>query len=146
MMDTKEYLSQYRDAMLKIDKLKKDVEYYNHMSSTIPGMNFDQVRVDGTKKLDAPFTKWIHKALDCEHRIREIENQLPAIKDEIITTIEKLEDTELKSVLIFRYIDWYSWNEIAKEMYCSYATVRRKHSQALEQITPHVRMSRGEQG
>jgi len=145
-MDTKEYLSQYRDAVRKIDKLKKEVEYYTHMSNTVPGMNFDQVRVDGTRKLDAPFTKWIHKALDCEFKIKEIENQIPAIKDEIIITIEKLEDTELKSVLIYRYIDWLSWSEIAKEMYCSYATVRRKHSQALEQITPHVRMSRGEQG
>lgn len=145
-MDTKEYLSQYHDAVRKIDKLKKEVEYYNHMSSTIPGMNFDQVRVDGTKKMEAPFTKWIHKALDCELKIKEIEIQLPAIKDEIITTIEKLDDTELKSVLIFKYIDLLSWSETAKEMYCSYATVRRKHSQALEQITPHVRMSRGEQG
>jgi hypothetical protein len=145
-MDTKEYLSQYRDAMIKIDKLKKDVEYYNHMSYTLPGMSFDQVRVDGTKKMEAPFTKWIHKVLDCELKIKKLEKQLPTIKDQIISTIEKLEDTELKSVLIFRYIDWLSWSEIAKEMYCSYATARRKHNYAIEEITPYVRMSRGEQG
>lgn len=133
-MDTKEYLSQYRDAVRKIDKLKKEVEYYTHMSNTVPGMNFDQVRVDGTRKLDAPFTKWIHKALDCELKIKEIENQLPAIKDEIISTIENLEDTELKSVLFFRYIDWLSWSEIAKEMFIAPTTVRRWHDKALNEI------------
>jgi len=38
-------------------------------------------------------------------------------------------------VLIHRYIDWLSWNEISKKMYFSVATVRRWHDKAIKKIT-----------
>ncbi|MDG0889227.1 sigma factor-like helix-turn-helix DNA-binding protein [Paracholeplasma manati] len=133
-MDVKEYLLQYRDAVIKMDKLKKDVEYYNQMSYSLPGMNFDQERVDGTKKMEAPFSKWIHKALDCELKIKEIQKQLPTIKETVINLIETIDDVELKQVLMFRYIVWLSWSEIAQKMFISPTTVRRWHHKALNKL------------
>lgn len=32
-----------------------------HKINTIPGVQFDQIRVSGTRNLEAPFVKWIHK-------------------------------------------------------------------------------------
>jgi DNA-directed RNA polymerase specialized sigma subunit len=141
-MTAKEYLSGYHNLLVKIEKLKKEVDLCNHLSYQIPGMNFEQVRVDGTKKLEAPFVKWIHKALDYERQIKELEKQLPIVKDEIMQVINQLEDIEYKRILVYRYIDWLSWNEIAKMMFISNPTVRRKHTQAIDEI----RLSRGEQG
>lgn len=37
-------------------------------------------------------------------------------------------------ILIYRYIDWLSWIEIANKIYCSLASVYRKHNEALEKL------------
>ena len=72
-------------------------------------MNFDAIRVDGTRSLDAPFTKWVHKALEKELQIDDLKKQLQQVKCEIISTIDEVEDMELRKILIYRYIDWNSW-------------------------------------
>lgn len=145
-MNAKEYLSRYHNTEIKIKQLQALVNEYIRLANSIPGINFDQIRVDGTKSLQAPFEKWIHRALVDEYKIKEFKKKLPIIKGEIVTIIDELEDGELRKVMIYRYIDWLTWNEIAKEMFCSYATARRKHNQAIAQIKLPERLSRVEQG
>jgi len=131
-MNVKDYLSRYHYTELKIQRMQEEVYEYNRLANTIPGCNFDAIRVDGTKSLDAPFTKWIHKALEQELLIEVMKRKLPIIKCEIISVIDELEDTELKKLLIYRYIDWLSWNDIAAKMYVSLSTLKRWHKNALE--------------
>ena len=133
-MKVKDYLSRYHYTELKIKRLQEEVNEYIRLANSIPGCNFDAIRVDGTKSLDAPFVKWIHKALDNEQLIGELKKQLPVIKGEIISIIDELEDSQLKRVLIHRYIDWLSWSEIAKKMLYSVATIRRWHEKAIKEI------------
>ena len=133
-MNVKEYLSRYHETKVKIEKLEQIVAEYIRLANSIPGINFDQVRIDGTKSLQAPFEKWILRALDDELVIKELKKELPSIKGEIITTIESLHDTDCKRVLIHRYIDWLSWSEISKVMYFSTASIRRLHDKALLEI------------
>jgi len=130
-MNVKEYLSRYHNTELKISRLQVEVEEYIRLANSIPGINFDQIRVDGTKSLEAPFEKWIRKALDNENLIVDLKRRLPIIKGEIISVIDELEDTELRKVLIYRYIDWLSWNEIAVKMFVSVSTLKRWHIKAL---------------
>jgi hypothetical protein len=134
-MDVKEYLCRYHVTEEKILKLQQIVAEYLRLANTIPGVNLDQIRVDGTRKLDAPFEKWILKALDDELLIEELKKQLPLIKCEIISLIDELEDKEYKMILIHRYIDWLSWNEIQDKLYISRATANRWHNQALAELT-----------
>ena len=131
-MNVKDYLSRYHYTELKIQRMQEEVYEYNRLANTIPGCNFDAIRVDGTKSLDAPFTKWIHKALEQELLIEDMKRKHPIIKCEIISVIDELEDTELKKLLIYRYIDWLSWNDIAAKMYVSLSTLKRWHKNALE--------------
>lgn len=130
-MNVKEYLSRYHDTGIQIIKLEQMVTEYIRLANSIPGINFDKIRVDGTKSLDAPFTKWIHKAMEQELLIEDMKRKLPIIKCEIISVIDELDDTELKRVLIYRYIDWLSWSDIAAKMFYSSATIRRWHDKAL---------------
>ncbi len=131
-MNVKEYLSRYHNTELKILRLQVEVEEYIRLANSIPGINFDQIRVDGTKSLEAPFEKWIRKALDNENLIVDLKRRLPIIKGEIMSVIDELEDTELRKVLIYRYIDWQSWNDIAAKMFVSISTLKRWHKNALE--------------
>lgn len=133
-MNVKEYLSRYHNTELKISRLQIEVEEYIRLANSIPGINFDQIRVDGTKRLEAPFEKWIRKALDNENLIVDLKRRLPIIKGEIMSVIDELEDTELRKVLIYRYIDWLSWNEIAAKMFISYSSSRRLHDKAIKLI------------
>ena len=133
-MTVKEYLSRYHKTKEKIELLKQQVEEYIRLANSIPGINFDTIRVDGTKSLKAPFEKWIHKTLDNELLIEELERKLPIIKGEIITLIEGLENKQYGMILIHRYIDWLSWRQIADKMFFSSATIRRWHDKALLEI------------
>lgn len=130
-MNVKDYLSRYHYTELKIRHMQEEVYEYNRLANSIPGCNFDAIRVDGTKSLDAPFTKWIHKAMEQELLIEDMKRKLPTIKCEIISVIDELDDTELKRLLIYRYIDWLTWNQIASKMYISYSTSRRMHDRAV---------------
>lgn len=134
-MDVKEYLCRYHVTEEKILKLQQIVAEYLRLANTIPGVNLDQIRVDGTRRLDAPFEKWILKALDDELLIEELKKQLPLIKCEIISLIDELEDKEYKMILIHRYIDWNSWTEISQKLYYSSSKIRRMHDKALEEIS-----------
>ena len=133
-MTVKEYLSRYHKTKEKIELLKQQVVEYIRLANSIPGINFDTIRVDGTKSLKAPFEKWIHKTLDNELLIKELERNLPIIKGEIISLIEGLENKQYGMILIHRYIDWLSWRQIADKMFFSSATIRRWHDKALLEI------------
>jgi hypothetical protein len=133
-MNAKEYLSRYHEAEIKINKLQQMVDEYIRLANSIPGINFDAIRVDGTKNLKAPFEKWILRALDDEAVIIELKSKLPIIKGEIIAVIDELEDKELRKLLIYRYLDWCSWQEIADKMYVSISTLKRWHKNALSTI------------
>jgi hypothetical protein len=133
-MNAKEYLSRYHEAEIKINKLQQMVDEYIRLANSIPGINFDAIRVDGTKNLKAPFEKWILRALDDEAVILELKSKLPIIKGEIIAVIDELEDKELRKLLIYRYLDWSSWQEIAEKMFVSISTLKRWHKEALLEI------------
>ena len=76
-MQVKDYLSRYHNTKEKIKLLEKEIEEFIRLANSIPGISFDQLRVDGTKSLKAPFEKWILKAIDYEMEIKDMEMNLP---------------------------------------------------------------------
>lgn len=137
-MTVKEYLSRYYYMKDEIKRIKAEVAEYKRLASSIPGCSFKQLRVDGTKKKEAPFVEWIYKAIEKEEKMNEMVKNLPFVKAEIISTIDQLDDSNLKRVLIYRYIDWLSWSELATKMYCATATVRRWHDKAILKISVQI--------
>ena len=133
-MTAKEYLSRYHNAKVKIEKLQVLVDTYIRLANEIPGIQFDAIRVDGGKNLKAPFEKWILKTLDYEIEIKEMKRKLPGYKKEAIQAIEQIEDQNYQLILVYRYIDWLSWRQIAERMFFSSATIRRWHDKALLEI------------
>ncbi len=53
---------------------------------------------------------------------------------EIITRIETMSDKELSTILMYRYIQDYTFKEISQRMYQSETTIRRKYKETLNQI------------
>ena len=133
-MTAKEYLSQVYKLDHKIYLMKLEVEEYHRLASSIPGQDFTRERVQTTRNLDAPFTKWIYKAIEKEEQIKKKMEELLRVKTEVMSVIDNIENDNLRVVLKLRYIDSLSWGEIAEKIYASDKTVRRWHNQALELI------------
>lgn len=130
-MNAREYLSRYHNMKLKLEKLTYLHEDYIRMSHSIFGVQFDQIRVSGTKSSKAPFEKWIHKAMEVHYEIEQIKEDLQSLKNETLSAICELESIEYQRVLMYRYIDWLSWDQIAEKMFYSRATIRRWHEKAM---------------
>jgi DNA-directed RNA polymerase specialized sigma24 family protein len=130
-MTAKEYLGRYYKTKQKIQSLQSLVDEYIRLANEIPGIQFDAIRVDGTRNLKAPFEKWILKALDYEDDILEMKRLLPTYEKEIFEAIDLIEEDNYKKLLIYRYIDNLSWQEISNRLFISRSTVKRWHLKAL---------------
>ena len=133
-MTSKEYLSQVYHLEQRIKQLKLRSEEFERLSFTVPGSNYDRIRVDGTHNQEAPYVKWIVKKSEVDGKIAFLQKDLDRLKEEILQVIEKLDNEDYKNVLIMRYLDTLTWEEIADKLYCSSSTVKRWHKEALNLI------------
>ena len=134
-MDKPKVIKEVVTLRNRISKLKELVDYYELMSSSIGGPNYDAERIDKTRDLDAPFVKWILKKLDAEAEIKELENELSGKVNLLIETIDNLESIEEKTVLTLRYVQDLSWDKIEEKTCYSRTSVFRFHRNGLENLS-----------
>lgn len=130
-MDKISYLCRYHNLIEKIEKKKEYIAFCNERAGSIPGPSYGERINNPSPSHDAPFVKWVYRAIDAEEELKRLEDKAKNAKQEIETAIAKLEDETLQMILIYRYIDWLTWNEIAARVYFSDKTVRRKHDLAI---------------
>lgn len=133
-MDKPKVIKEVVTLRNRISKLKELVDYYELMSSSIGGPNYDAERIDKTRDLDAPFVKWILKKLDAEAEIKELENELSGKVNLLIETIDNLESIEEKTVLTLRYVQDLSWDKIEEKTCYSRTSVFRFHRNGLKNL------------
>ena len=131
-MDKKTFLCKYHNLARRIEYLKKDIERCEELASSIPGPNYGERINNPSPSYEAPFVKWIYRRMDDESELKKLEPEAEEVKKAILDAISKIGDTELESVLIYRYIYWNSWSEISDKIYSSSSTVRRLHDKAFE--------------
>lgn len=74
----------------------------------------------------------IEKYMLMYDRAEEKAQELESLKDEIITRLERVTDYKLYQVLIYRYVYYMKFEEIADKIFFSVRQVRRYHVQALQ--------------
>ena len=131
-MKAKKYLQQIQRLSNHIERLKDEAKEYERLANSVPGQTFDRERVDCTRNLEAPFVKWIYKKIEKEEEIAKAEKKLLEIKSVAEGYICKINDVDLRLLLIYRYFNFYSWSQIASKMYVSMSTVYRYHELALD--------------
>lgn len=134
MMDKKTYLCRYHNLLEKIQKKKEYIAFCHERAGSIPGPSFGERVNNPSPSYEAPFVKWIYRAIDAEDELKDLEAKAELAKQEIETVISKLGDEDLQMILIYRYIDWLSWIEISNKIYCSLASIYRKHNEAIEKL------------
>ena len=74
------------------------------------------------------------KLVELEGRIGDhIQEQL-SIRQQVVDTIQQVQEPKLRRLLWLRYISGYTWERVAVEMHYSYMQVCRLHGAALNQI------------
>jgi len=132
-MEKIEFLSRYHNIKTRIEKKKEYIDFCEERSYAVNGMTFEErIGTNPNRNTDAPFVIWVYKKIEAEAEFSKLEKELAQAKAEIEEAISSIHVDELERVLVYRYIDWKKWEEVASLCYCSIATVYRWHRTALK--------------
>lgn len=132
-MTVKEWLNRARRLDYEIDALisAKDRTWAKITSVT---SSLSGVSVSATKD-PHKFDSYVH----LENMIDERIGELCSIKAEIAGVIEQVDNTILRTLLILRYVDCRTWEQIANETGYSYPAVTGKqHPKALREVKKYI--------
>ena len=132
-MTSKEYLMQIYNLDHKIYMMQLEADEYRRMADVIPGGNYDKPFVKpSNRNTEAPFVKWINKALDKEKEIEKEIERLNNLKIEVTSVISQIDNGNYRMVLMLRYLKSMKIEEIAETMHYSIPSIKRWHREALE--------------
>ena len=69
-----------------------------------------------------------------ERQTQEKLKELVRIREEISEAIQKISEPDLQAVLVWHYLNYFTFEQTAEKMHYSVPTIKRKHKQALEKI------------
>lgn len=134
-MRAKEFLSQYRK--LKFDCMRHEADYRDLMSVLdIASVDYSAVKVQ-TSPHDH-FADTIVKAESHLESLRANITRLYRIREQILAVIEKIPDSRYKTVLIERYINGMTFDEIADTIGRTRRTAERIHGEALKMFDDYM--------
>ena len=132
-MTSKEYLMQIYNLDHKIYMMQLEADEYRRLADVIPGGNYDKPFIKpSNRNTEAPFVKWINKALDKEKEIEKEIERLNNLKVEVTSVISQIDNGNYRMVLMLRYLKSMKIEEIAETMHYSIPSVKRWHREALE--------------
>lgn len=135
-METKEFLNRARNLQFKIEKQKEQISRWNELSLSVPSIQYDKEIVDHSRNYDAPFVKWIGKIIDMEKLIEDELADLNRYKQEIKKAVSNhIDDGETALIIIKRYVELLSFEDIAKSLNLRNSTMYRLHKEGLEALT-----------
>lgn len=126
-----EYLSRYRKLGKRIEQLSTErAMWLSRACKTTQTISDMPKAKNGAQGDSGEVAQYIEIG---EEITRELRN-LHRLRREIRTVIAALEDDILQTLMLYRYIDGMTFEEIAVKMNYSYVHVCRLHGQALSKI------------
>lgn len=135
-MTTKEWLNRG----YKLDKeinalLKEQSAALTRATGSTCGTNAERVQTSRRNTTEDRFINYASYSELIDNRIDE----LYAIKQEILSAINKVNDAVLRTLLIEKYVNFHTWEQIACNMNYSYVhVVHNLHPKALNAISKIV--------
>lgn len=125
----KAYLGQIRryDIMIK-NKLEMLARLREQAISISAPMGGERVK---TSLKPDKLSEAVAKIVDLESIIKGDVDELTKIKDEVVSTIDRLDDADMINLLYKRYVHYERWERIADELGFAVPTVYRLHGKAL---------------
>jgi DNA-directed RNA polymerase specialized sigma subunit len=130
-MTAKEYLRQAYRLNELIDSRITELERLRDYSTRLTSCSFEGERVSKSRSTEAPFARIIEKIVDLEKVINRDIDRYVDLKTEMNVAIDRVSNVDERLLLRYRYLNNYSWDDIAQLLNVSGRTVHRIHSTAL---------------
>ncbi len=130
-MTAKEYLRQAYRLNELIDSRITELERLRDYSTRLTSCSFEGERVSKSRSTEAPFVRVIEKIVDLEKVINRDIDRYVDLKTEMNAAIDRVSNVDERLLLRYRYLNNYSWDDIAQLLNVSGRTVHRIHSSAL---------------
>ena len=128
-MTPKEYLLQYRDAVRRAAAAQDHLDELRAMAERITP-NYGGSG-GGTHQTGDKLGAAVARLVDAESRVSDELELLEATERDVISTIGKVTDGTLYTLLYERYINGKTWEQIAVALNYSYRQTTRMHGAAL---------------
>ena len=131
-MTAKEWLNRGRHLDKEINQLLEDQQNaLNSACGSAVSYGGDKVQASKTNSAERKFIAYADYSIEIDKRVDE----LYAVKCEIKAAINRVDNPLLRALLLARYVNMKTWEQIAEELDYSDKWVRTKlHSKALQMI------------
>jgi DNA-directed RNA polymerase specialized sigma24 family protein len=132
-MTPKTYLNQaYRlEQRIRLDT--EELENLRTLAATVSSPGFEE-HYNPNHPTDAPFVKTLNRIWEMEQKVKGELDLLLRLKEEIQSVIAKVDNTDERLILTYRYLKNYTWARIGDELYADERTIRRWHDRALSHV------------
>lgn len=132
-MTPKTYLNQaYRlEQRIRLDT--EELENLRTLEATVSSPGFEE-HYNPNHPTDAPFVKTLNRIWEMEQKVKDELDLLLRLKKEIQSVIAKVDNTDERLILTYRYLKNYTWARIGDELYADERTIRRWHDRALSHV------------
>lgn len=132
-MRAKEYLRQIDTMNRRIKNLRKEADMLRSFASSPRPTEYDKDLVQGGSVKDRT-ARAITKYMDVEQEIDIRTDEMVGYRHEIIKEINQLNEPNHIDLLMMRYVEGYTFEQIASEMGYSVRQVLRIHGSALQEF------------
>lgn len=133
-MTAKQYLRQAYRLNELINSHIREVEQLRLVSTSLPGTDFSQERVQGGNLPGDRIPNIIAKIVDLEAQINQEIDSFIDLKKEVHDAIESVKSPDQRLVLRCRYVEFLTWEKTAECLNYSIKQIHRIHSAALQNI------------
>lgn len=131
-MTAKEYLRTLRWTELSIETRKDELRRLDAEYTYLSGISYDRDRVQTSPSGDA-FPQ-SDRRIDLALKIREDILAMQKLRTDIIGKITGLDNPLYSQVLLERYVNYLSFDDIAEKMHYSYVRITHIHGEALQEF------------
>ena len=138
---TKEELSKLQRIIAEIEQIKQELESiepeYAIDSVTGSSINFPytqhNIKIEGYD-----IKSYGHKVQRIKNRLNRKMIELVEEKDRLTEYIYELDNSDLRQILMYRYVKGLIWEDVGANMGYATITVRAKHDKFLKSISPNI--------
>lgn len=127
------YLNGYKYEVMEERRLRAEIEQWRSRAERVtPSMTG---MPGGGQNANAPFISATESIAHLELQLSEQLKRCVMMRQQIDAAIAQIQQPRLRRLLILRYVETQTFEQIAVEMYMDYRWVRRLHARAIENLT-----------
>lgn len=130
-MQAKEYLRQLGWLRRKVDNAEHQLEEMRKDRSYVKAAGGGEVKVQTSSSGTSAALTETERIVDMEAKLAVDIERYHSLKRKIVSQIDQLLDDRYREILLLRYVEGMSLNEVAEEMRYSYDYVQHMHGFAL---------------